>query len=118
LCDFLISKHARRLHKRIQGVSPQAMRLLKRYSWPGNIRELDNVIERAVILTQDEILGVEDLRIFEPPTEEKWKTLKEVEREHIEQVLEYTNGDLEKAALILDIPVEKLREKLEAFSES
>lgn len=118
LCDFLITKHAWRLHKKIKGISPRAMRLLKRYSWPGNIRELDNVIERAVILTQDEILGVEDLRIFEVPTKEKWKTLREVEKEYIERVLEYTDKDLEKTALILDIPVEKLREKLEAFSQS
>ncbi|MGC8778687.1 MAG: sigma 54-interacting transcriptional regulator, partial [Candidatus Caldatribacteriaceae bacterium] len=115
LCDFLIAKHCRKLHKKIRGVSPQAMRLLKRYSWPGNIRELDNVIERAIILSQDEVLGVEDLRIFEAPLKEKWKTLQEVEREYIERVLEYTGGDLEKTAAILDVPVEDLQEKLASF---
>lgn len=115
LCDFLIAKHCRRLHKKIQGISPQAMRVLKRYSWPGNIRELDNVIERAIILSQDEILGVEDLRIFEAPLREKWKTLQEVEREYIERVTEYTNGDLEKAAVILGLSLDELQKRLSSF---
>lgn len=115
LCDFLIAKHCRRLHKTIRGVSPQAMRLLKRYSWPGNIRELDNVIERAIILSQDEVLGVEDLRIFEAPLKENWKTLQEVEKEYIERVLEYTGDDLEKAAAILGISLEDLERKLATF---
>ena len=67
LCEFIIEKHAQKLHKNIKGISPQAMRLIKKYNWPGNIRELDNVIERAIILTEDEIIGVEDLHIFEAP---------------------------------------------------
>ncbi|MCX7667431.1 MAG: sigma 54-interacting transcriptional regulator, partial [Atribacterota bacterium] len=115
LCDFLIAKHCRRLHKKIHGVSPQAMRVLKRYSWPGNIRELDNVIERAIILSQDEILGVEDLQIFEAPLREKWKTLREVEKEYIERVTEYTGGDLEKAAVILGLSLDELQRKLSSF---
>ncbi len=63
------------------------MRLIKKYNWPGNIRELDNVIERAIILTEDEIIGVEDLHIFEAPREPHWKSLKELEKDYIEEVL-------------------------------
>jgi len=111
LCDFLIEKHARKLHKKIKGVSSQAMRLLKKYNWPGNIRELDNVIERAIILTEDEIIGVEDLHIFEAPKEHHWKSLKELEKDYVEEVLEYTGGDIEKAAHILELSPEEL-EKL------
>ena len=111
LCDFLIEKHARKLHKKIKGVSSQAMRLLKKYNWPGNIRELDNVIERAIILTEDEIIGVEDLHIFEAPKEHRWKSLKELEKDYVEEVLEYTGGDIEKAAHILELSPEEL-EKL------
>ena len=80
------------------------MRLIKKYNWPGNIRELDNVIERAIILTEDEIIGVEDLHIFEAPREPHWKSLKELEKDYIEEVLEYTGGDIEKAAHVLGFP--------------
>ncbi len=112
LCGFLIAKHCRRLHKKIQGISPQAMRLLKKYSWPGNIRELDNVIERAIILSQDEVLGVEDLRLMEAPFKEQWKTLRAMEEEYIARVLDYAGGDMEKAAVILDIPVVELKKRI------
>jgi len=108
LCDFLIKKHTERLHKKIKGISPQALRALKRYPWPGNIRELDNVIERAIILTQNEIIQPQDLRIVEPPIGNRWRPLKEVEREYVDQVLEYTRGDQEKALRILGISPEEL----------
>lgn len=108
LCDFLIKKHTERLHKKIKGISPQALRALKRYPWPGNIRELDNVIERAIILTQNEIIQPPDLRIFEPPIGNRWKPLKELEKDYVEQVLEYTRGDQEKALRILGITQEEL----------
>ncbi len=111
LCDFLISRHCRKLHKKIRGISPQAMRILRKYHWPGNIRELDNVLERAIILTQDDVIGVDDLQIFEAPKPGQWKTLKEVEEEYIAQVLEAFAFDLEKAAAVLDIPLEELKAK-------
>lgn len=109
LCDYLIARHCRKLHKKIRGISPQAMRVLRKYHWPGNIRELDNVLERAIILTQDDIIGVDDLQIFEAPGEPQWKTLREVEEEYIARVLEYTAFDYEKAAAILGISLEELR---------
>lgn len=112
LCDYLIARHCRKLHKKIRGISPQAMRILRKYHWPGNIRELDNVLERAIILTQDDVIGVDDLQIFEAPEEHRWKTLKEVEDEYIAQVLEYTAFDYEKAAAILGISPEELRARV------
>ncbi len=116
LCDFLIARHCRKLHKKIRGISPQAMRVLRKYHWPGNIRELDNVLERAIILTQDDVIGIDDLQIFEAPKTERWKTLKEVEEEYIAQVLEAFAFDLEKAAAVLDIPPEELKEKATRLS--
>ncbi|WP_438317991.1 sigma-54-dependent transcriptional regulator [Candidatus Caldatribacterium sp. SIUC1] len=116
LCDFLIARHCRKLHKKIRGISPQAMRILRKYHWPGNIRELDNVLERAIILTQDDVIGVDDLQIFEAPKPERWKTLKEVEEEYIAQVLEAFAFDLEKAAAVLDMPLEELKAKAARLS--
>ncbi len=112
LCDFLIKKHAEKLHKKVKGITPQALRMLKRYHWPGNVRELDNVIERAVILTKDEMIKAEDIWIFDAPREVRLKTLREMEEEYIRKVLEYVEFDKEKAALVLDISQEELEQKL------
>jgi transcriptional regulator with PAS, ATPase and Fis domain len=50
LAVYLLGKHARALKKKIEGFSPEALRLLREYSWPGNIRQLSNVIERAILI--------------------------------------------------------------------
>ncbi len=61
LVDGFLTRACARSGKTVQGMSEEAMRLLVRYSWPGNIRELENVIERAVILTRHELIGVDGL---------------------------------------------------------
>jgi len=58
LVNFLIAKFAPKIGKKITGVSGQSMQRLQRYRWPGNIRELENIIERAVILTDTPILDI------------------------------------------------------------
>ena len=64
LCEFIIEKHAQNYIRKSRDIS-SGHAPYQKYNWPGNIRELDNVIERAIILTEDEIIGVEDLHIFE-----------------------------------------------------
>jgi DNA-binding NtrC family response regulator len=59
-------QYARKLGKRIRGVSPSAMEALLAYPWPGNIRELQNLVERAVILTRDEVLELADFELPGP----------------------------------------------------
>jgi DNA-binding NtrC family response regulator len=68
-----MKKHAEDIGKDIQGMSPAAMSILKKYPFPGNIRELENLIERAVVLAKDRLIQVDDLeiqRIGEPPSED------------------------------------------------
>ncbi|HSV30823.1 MAG TPA: sigma-54 dependent transcriptional regulator [Atribacteraceae bacterium] len=104
LCEFILRKHAKVLHKKVKGISPQTMRLLKKYHWPGNIRELDNVLERALILTQDETVKIEDLWLFrEQGRAQKFKLLQDMEKEYVARVLNAVEGSREKAALILGI---------------
>ena len=57
------------------------------------------------------IIGVEDLHIFEAPREPHWKSLKELEKDYIEEVLEYTGGDIEKAAHVLGISPKNWRKE-------
>lgn len=61
LSNFFISKFTKEMNKKITGLSPEAIKILKNYSWPGNIRELQNVIERAVVLCKDDIITPREL---------------------------------------------------------
>ena len=61
LAQYYASEHGKRVKRRIAGVSPEALAILKHYDWPGNIRELANVIERAVVLGTTELILPEDL---------------------------------------------------------
>jgi len=63
LVRHFASKYSHRLNKRIQTIPSQAMQALVRWTWPGNIRELENIIERAVILSPDTVLNLSYFRI-------------------------------------------------------
>ena len=106
LIRYFADKYAHRFHKDIKTISAPAIESLVRYPWPGNIRELQNFIERTVVLSQ----GPE----LEPPLKELIRlshevpaepvTMKDVERAHILRTLEKTNGQLAGAAVMLGIP--------------
>jgi formate hydrogenlyase transcriptional activator len=119
LAMSFVQTFARRLGKTITTIPGGVMQGLMSYSWPGNIRELQNVIERAVILSKDGILRAPELPKLEdaPPNGDadlhpaadpsKPKTLVEAEREHIIDVLRKTNGVLsgrDGAAVKLGLP--------------
>jgi len=98
--------YAHRFHKTIEGISPQVMETLTRYSWPGNIRELQNFIERAVILSNGSMLApscAEMMRLKHPISTEPM-TLIDVERAHIARILGQVNGEMTRAAALLGIP--------------
>ena len=65
LVDHFVRRHARRLGKVIDGVSPDSMRRLEAYAWPGNIRELRTVLERAVLLCKSTVLEVDEDQLNE-----------------------------------------------------
>jgi DNA-binding NtrC family response regulator len=101
-------------------LSAAAIEALKAYSWPGNIRELRNVLERAVLLGGARELTPNDLPFDPAPArpaseEEADLTLLEVERRHIERVLRRHGGRVEDAAHVLGIPRSSLYQKLKRF---
>ena len=91
---FLVNNFMARIGKRIESVSQRTMEQLLAYRWPGNIRELENVLERAVILETDSILEIEPGILSATgavsPTKER-PSLETVERDHISAVLDETN---------------------------
>lgn len=105
-------------------LTPKALELLKTHHWPGNIRELRSVLERAVLTTGGAVLTQEAIQ-FEANNEEKlaWagdisKTLQDVQREYIERVLEQCGGRVESAARTLGMPRSSLYNKLKRYRMS
>jgi DNA-binding NtrC family response regulator len=115
LVEQFLQKYGVEYKDRIVRISDEALEVLKRYSWPGNIRELENVVQRAVIMCDGEITlqHLPDVLKYKIDFPKKgFKTLHEKEREYIEEVLLFTQGNKTKAAEILGINRKTLREKL------
>jgi DNA-binding NtrC family response regulator len=87
-----VDLYAQRMNKRIETIPKQAMAALCRYSWPGNVRQLQNFIERAVILTPGRVLQVQTDALAEPITSTMVTTLTTTVREHILRVLREAGG--------------------------
>ncbi|REH45826.1 DNA-binding NtrC family response regulator [Tenacibaculum gallaicum] len=115
LVEKFLFKYGVEYKDRFVKISPKALDVLKRYNWPGNIRELENIIQRAVIMC-DRIVEVEhlpdSLKYNVDFSEEGLISLKEMEKRHIQHVLNATNNNKTKAAKILQIDRKTLREKL------
>src|SRR3989441_13331171 len=93
LAEYLIDRYAKRVGKRITKISKKALDLLQAYHWPGNIREVQNVIERAEILSDGETFGVDETWFLPVspksavPTIPMFANLVEQERDLIENAL-------------------------------
>jgi DNA-binding NtrC family response regulator len=94
LVRHFVEKYAQRMNKQIETIPEEAMTALCRCTWPGNIRELQNFIERAVILTPDSVLKIQTSQLQDamPVTATVPNTLEDFEREHILQTLRETGG--------------------------
>jgi formate hydrogenlyase transcriptional activator len=106
LIRHFVNEYAQRMNKRIDLIPQAAMDAMQRYSWPGNIRELQNFVARAVILTCGPALEapVSELCQVGDKTASQPTTLVEAKRSHILRILEETKGRLAPAAELLGVP--------------
>ena len=128
LADYFIEKYCREMNKKQKKLSRDTINLLEKYHWPGNARELENTIERAIILCAGKTITPEHLAIRLPSAAEirlrEGAGLKEVgsyaqaeaEKGLIKRVLGQTNGNKRKAAEILKVDYTTLFEKLKKYS--
>jgi formate hydrogenlyase transcriptional activator len=122
LVRHFVAAHSRRMGKLIETIPEDAMRALVRWSWPGNIRELENLLERAVILTRGTALYVPlaELELAAGDAiEGATTTLEEADREHILRVLRETGGQIggeDGAAARLGLKRTTLNSKLKKLS--
>lgn len=136
LVEHFRVKYNERLGKRVEGASPETIERFQNYTWPGNIRELENVMERAILFAEGAVIDAEELpeqilKANRPAPELPVKNqpnpigpLKEIVRQHTESVekeliqraLEETGGNVTKAARRLSISRKSLQNKMKEFN--
>jgi DNA-binding NtrC family response regulator len=124
LCYYFLNKYAKEMNKEVKEISEEAMELLLSYDYPGNVRELENIIARAVALTNSSKIELshlpEDFRKFKIFTFRKKNsplpTLEDQEKEYIKMVLKEVGGNKTLAAQILGIDRATLWRKLKKYS--
>ncbi len=120
LANHFLEVFRQKTNTRIESISPDFMKHLLNHEWKGNIRELKNVIERAVILAKNNQLVIEGLPLELQVINEKGKELSafdlaSVEKLHIQRVLNYTRGNKTEAARLLNIGLTTLYRKIEEY---
>ncbi len=116
LADHFLRKFATAMNKPAPKLSPQAVDLLLAYDWPGNVRELENAVERAMVIGRGGEIQPADFPFqLQEQAPAGGNTLEDVERAHIERVLRDTEGNLSRAARLLDIDRTTLYNKLRRY---
>ncbi|MCP4580635.1 MAG: sigma-54-dependent Fis family transcriptional regulator [candidate division Zixibacteria bacterium] len=118
LVEHFIDKFSARSGNEISGLTPEAKDILISHSWPGNIRELENTIERAVVLSRSEVIDKDSLMGFAAPKAEivaDTLHLAELEKRAIVEALKRTDGKLADAAEILGIHRNTIRAKIKQY---
>jgi len=125
LIEHFMRKFSEQIHRKLEGIEPEALDALTNYHWPGNIRELEHAIERAVLLGKEARIGLQDF----PPSLvarndhvlpladaiAKSYTLKDLEKEYIMRVMETVGGNKTEAAKTLGVDRTTLYRKLEEY---
>ena len=119
LVDFFIRLHGRTMGKRLSGITTPALKALRAHHWPGNIRELQNVLERAVILARSEVTSAELPEIFQLASHgvlpAEGGLLKEADHQEIIAALKATAGNRRLAADRLGISRRTLQYRLKEY---
>ncbi len=126
LLDYFLRKHTRNTSRLIRGLSPEARKLMLDYAWPGNVRQLESAIERAILLAENEYITIEDLPLevrqeARPVSESGFKlpsegvNFEDVERNLILQAMDRTDYNITKAAKLLGLTFRTLQYRLEKF---
>ena len=126
LIDYFLRKHTRNTSRLIRGLTPDARAVILDYAWPGNVRQLESAIERAILLAENDLIAVEDLPLevrqeARPVTEGAFKlpaegiSFEDFERNLILQAMERTDYNITKAAKLLGLTFRTLQYRLEKF---
>ena len=119
LARHFVKAFAAKADKDIQSIEPEALAVLEKYDWPGNIRELKNAIERAMVVAEPPTLRAQDLatlRIGHRETKEPHgETLADVERAHVLRMLDKADWNISQAARMLEVDRVTLYNKIKKY---
>jgi two-component system, NtrC family, response regulator HydG len=127
LAEFFLQKYNAETGRKLRGFTPRAMEQMVRYRWPGNVREMKNVVERAIVLCEGEYIDLEDLMLSKLPTtgdttdvpplppEFKPSSLADMERRHILATLKATGWNKSQTASLLGIERSTLDRKIQRY---
>ncbi len=117
IAKYFLRKYAESMNRNVSDFSPQAIEMFTRYDWPGNIREVRNVVERAMVVAKGNQIQVDDLSFPFPPssTPSEGESLEDVEKDQISKILNQTKGNIAQAADILKISRLTLYNKIEKY---
>ena len=135
LAEYFIRRFNKELKKHLKGISKEAINLMMRYNWPGNIRELKNVIERIMLLETDEVilpvhlpqeiidkatspLNQEPLKTFDLSIPDDGNSFEDVEKELLQVALSKARGNQTQAAKLLNLTRDTLRYRMKKFGLS
>jgi two-component system response regulator HydG len=118
LAEHFLRRYATETNKKIDSIHPEALEAMRRYPWPGNIRELENAIERAVVVGKGRQIKLGDLPFVIPAggaAEVGRLSLEEMERQHIARVLAAEGGNISNVAKVLGINRTTLYHKIKKY---
>jgi two-component system, NtrC family, response regulator HydG len=118
LVNHFVRKFGMQMNKRINRVAPEAMNLLQQQPWTGNVRELENAVERAMVVAQEPEIKAQDFVFKAAASNGSPKTLEEMEKAHILRTLEQCHWNQSRAAEMLDIDRVTLHHKLKKYGWS
>jgi DNA-binding NtrC family response regulator len=117
LAEYFLRRFAQETNKPVEQLGREAIDEMMLYDWPGNVRELGNAVERAVVVGRGPRILPQDLPIFRPEevSSPPGRTLREVERAHLESILNETQWNVSKSAEILGIDRSTLYDKIKRY---
>ena len=120
LVTYFLKRFARETNREVDSVSDDAMKMLLDYDWPGNIRELENVVERAVVTSKKRVLAAESFAYLNPggvnvASSSTPRSLEEAEVAHIRQILDEQDWNISHAAKVLQVDRTTLHKKIRRY---
>lgn len=116
LAKHFMKLYAEQMNKPTNDIGKRAMNALRNYPFPGNVRELENLIERAIVIGKGESIRLKDLPFDRNPENPTWESIEEMEHYHIESILDKYNWNISKSAKALGVDRATLYSKIKKYN--